>query len=61
MRRGERLPVVLMLLLLIALPFLFQDPAPADSNEPTKETGRAEELARQTPEPAEAGQRSFLR
>ncbi len=39
-RRGERLPAVLMFLLLLALPFLFQDPA--DGNEPPAETSRAE-------------------
>ena len=45
-RRGEWLPVIILFLLLIALPFLFQDPA--DSTETPVEVAQKEELARQT-------------
>lgn len=58
-RRGERLPVILMFLLLIALPFLFQDPA--DSNEPPVEMAQKEELARQPQEMDQDGRRNFPR
>ncbi len=58
-RRGERLPAVLLFLLLVALPFLFHEPA--DSAPPSAETARAEHAARQTQENDRNGQRNLPR
>ena len=46
--RGEWLPVVILLLLLIALPFLFQDPA--DGTESRGEVIQTDERVLQPPE-----------
>ncbi|MBE0603964.1 MAG: hypothetical protein IH611_10135 [Deltaproteobacteria bacterium] len=58
-RRGEWLPVVILLLLLIALPFLFQDPA--DSTETPVEMAQKEELVRQPREMDKNGQGNLPR
>lgn len=56
-RRGERLPVILMFLLLIALPFLFQDPT--DGTEPRGDVIQAEERVQQPPEKDGNGRRNL--
>lgn len=58
-RRGERLPGILTFLLLIALPFLFQDPA--DSNEPPAETARVGQPVRPPQEIDRNGRRNLPR
>lgn len=57
--RGERLPVILTFLLLVALPFLFHEPA--DNAPPSVETARAEQAVRQPQENDRNGQRNLPR